>query len=169
MISPESSPELLPTSPGSSRLINELRIYSRLINKLLRNVEAAERHMEPLLGARMRDDIIVTHRREALRLNSMHGRNRLRATMTGNAWDLLESAVTAESSLSWPKSYQVKASNTSLMLLFSLCQVSFLITVLGLGTRCFPSRKIRLYADSSNYTIKSQKDIPRYNLIPSWG
>lgn len=109
--SPESSPELLPTSPGSSRLMYELKFYSGLINKLLRNVEAAERHMEPLLGSRIRDDIIVTHRREALRLDSLHGPERLRATITGKAWDLLGSTIIAEASLAWSGTSQPSATS----------------------------------------------------------
>ena len=83
-------------------------MYSSLINRLLRNVEAAERYMEPLLGARIRDDVILTHRRESDRLHSLHGREQLRATITGNAWKLLEPTVAAESSLARAGTHQVR-------------------------------------------------------------
>ena len=64
--------------------------YGHLINRLLGEINAVEYCIEPIIGSRIRDDVVVTHRREADRLGSLHGRKRLKATITGIAWDLIK-------------------------------------------------------------------------------
>lgn len=93
------SPDTSPSSPDPdqpSRILYELKTYGGLVNRLLPNINAVEHYLEPLLGARIRDDIIFTHRREASRFESLHGRSRLRETITGAAWDVIESRSEAE-------------------------------------------------------------------------
>lgn len=48
------------------------------------------------MGTRIRDDVLSTHRREASRYETLHGRSRLRAALTGLAWDVMETELEAE-------------------------------------------------------------------------
>ncbi|KAL8938842.1 MAG: hypothetical protein Q9216_003681 [Gyalolechia sp. 2 TL-2023] len=95
----QDHPGLLPMSSDydqSTRLWNELRDYSELINRLLQDVEETEQHIEPFLGAKIRSNIIITHRQEVMRLQSIHGIGQIKVTITGDAWDVLESGFEGE-------------------------------------------------------------------------
>ncbi|KAL8917193.1 MAG: hypothetical protein Q9208_008095 [Pyrenodesmia sp. 3 TL-2023] len=96
---PQGSPDGFPSSPRedlTSGIFNELRTYGALINKLLRTIHAVENAMEPLVGTRIRHDVISMHRREANRYEMLYGRSRLQAAVTGVAWDLIEAWSEAE-------------------------------------------------------------------------
>lgn len=72
-----------------SRIAFELRTYGDLINLLLDSIQDVESRIEPFIGARLRSNIIITHRHEAKRLELLHGQHQLRATLTGAAWNVV--------------------------------------------------------------------------------
>ncbi|KAL8688096.1 MAG: hypothetical protein Q9218_005905 [Villophora microphyllina] len=82
-----------------SRTVSELKIYGDLINILLKSINAVEDSLEPFLGARFRSNITITHRQEAKRLEILHGRHSLQATLTGAAWDVIQVACSADADL----------------------------------------------------------------------
>ncbi|KAL8768482.1 MAG: hypothetical protein Q9209_005273 [Squamulea sp. 1 TL-2023] len=86
-----------PSTPSrqdeSNRILYQLKTYGGLINSLLQNIQAVENNLEPLLGARIRDDIIFTHRRETRRFECLHGRTYLQRAINGVAWDMIESEL----------------------------------------------------------------------------
>ncbi|KAL8782249.1 MAG: hypothetical protein Q9213_005552 [Squamulea squamosa] len=92
----QEPPDRFPTSPRqdeSSRVFYELKTYGELINRLLKNIQTVEHYLEPLLGARIRDDLVLTHRRETRRFQSLHGRSYLKKAIDGVAWDVIESEL----------------------------------------------------------------------------
>lgn len=129
--SPNKSPSPSPSPPPldqPSRIIYELKHYGKLINKLLREIDVVEYRIEPLVGSRIRDDIILTHQREANRLRSLHGRRRLKATITGVAWDVIKTK--SDSGESDPSAAENNMSDHSLLLTYIVLQVCSICSLL---------------------------------------
>ncbi|KAL8761067.1 MAG: hypothetical protein Q9184_002773 [Pyrenodesmia sp. 2 TL-2023] len=92
-LDPQVSPDWFPSTPRKdypSGIVYELEVYGALINTLLRNIRATEHSIEPLVGTRIRNDVISMHRREANRYENLYGRDRLRAAIGGFAWDVID-------------------------------------------------------------------------------
>ncbi|KAL8904470.1 MAG: hypothetical protein Q9207_003234 [Kuettlingeria erythrocarpa] len=90
---PPLSPDWFPSAPSEiheSGILYQLRIYGALINRLLRSIHEVDHSIEPLVGTRIREDVLTTHRREASRYESLHGRSRLQAALTGHALDVIQ-------------------------------------------------------------------------------
>ena len=75
--------------------VDKLRHYCNLVNNLLEEINSAEYKIEPDLRLRIKNDVVNAHRRERRHLRTLHGEEKLKQAITGDALNLVELDSTA--------------------------------------------------------------------------
>ena len=80
--------------PTVGDLVEEmLTHYCSLVNNLLEEIDSAEYKIRTDLRSRIRDDVVKTHKRERQHLRTVHGDEKLKQAIMGNALSCVESDI----------------------------------------------------------------------------